>query len=83
MAGVRFREGARMLFFFFRHRVQTGSGAQWVTADLSLRTRRSEREANHSPPSSDKIKNARIYTSTLPYVFMALYENRDKFNFLL
>jgi hypothetical protein len=28
-------------------------------------------EADHSPPSSAEVKNTWIYTSTLPYVFMA------------
>jgi hypothetical protein len=41
------------------------------------------READHSPPSSAEVKNAWSYTSTPPYVFMALYlaKHRDNFNF--
>jgi hypothetical protein len=32
---------------------------------------RPRREADHSPPTSAEVKNAWIYTSTPPYVFMA------------
>jgi len=40
-------------------------------------------EADHSPPPSAQVKNARSYTSTPQYIFMAwcLFKHRDKFKF--
>jgi hypothetical protein len=37
---------------------------QWVSETLSPRVKRPGREADHSPPTSAKIKNTWIYTST-------------------
>jgi hypothetical protein len=56
---------------------------QWVLEALSLGVKRPRREANHSPPSSAKVKNAWSYTSTSQYVFMAwcLVKHRDNFTF--
>jgi hypothetical protein len=45
---------------------------QWVPGALSLRVNRQRREADHSPPSSVEVKKMWTYTSTPPYVFMAL-----------
>jgi hypothetical protein len=58
---------------------------QWVLGALSLGVKRSGREAEHSPPSSAKIKNAWSYTSALQYVFMVWYlvKHRDNFTFTL
>jgi hypothetical protein len=44
--------------------------------------KRSETEADHSPPSSAEVKNAWSYTSTLSFVFMAwrLIKHRDSLN---
>jgi hypothetical protein len=39
---------------------------QWVPEALSLGVKRPGREADHSPPSSAKVKNAWSYTSTPP-----------------
>jgi hypothetical protein len=39
---------------------------QWVTAALSVEVKRPVCEADHSPPSSAKVKNAWSYTSTPP-----------------
>jgi hypothetical protein len=39
---------------------------QWVPGALSLGVKRPECEADHSPPSSDEVKNAWSYTSTPP-----------------
>jgi hypothetical protein len=39
---------------------------QWVPGALSLGVKRPGREADHSPPSSAKVKNAWSYTSTPP-----------------
>jgi hypothetical protein len=43
---------------------------QWVTGALSQGVKRPGREADHFPPTSAEVKNAWIYTSTFPYVFM-------------
>jgi len=37
-----------------------------------MRLKRPRREDDHSPSSSAEVKNALSYTSTNPYVFMAL-----------
>jgi hypothetical protein len=39
---------------------------QWIPGILSLGIKQSGREADHSPPSSAKIKNVWSYTSTNP-----------------
>jgi hypothetical protein len=39
---------------------------QWVPGVLSLEVKRPRREADHSPPSSTRVKNAWRYTSTPP-----------------
>jgi hypothetical protein len=44
----------------------TPSPIEWVPGALSLGVKRPVREADHSPPSSDEVKNAWSYTST-PY----------------
>jgi hypothetical protein len=44
---------------------------QWVPWVLSLGVKRPGRKADHSLPSSDEVKNARSYTSTPQYAFMA------------
>jgi len=43
---------------------------QWVTEALSLGVKRPGSEADHSPPSSAKVKNAWTYTSTPQHAFM-------------
>jgi hypothetical protein len=42
----------------------TQSPIQWVLGALSLRVRQPGHEADHSPPSSAKVKNVWSYTST-------------------
>jgi hypothetical protein len=57
---------------------------QWVPGDLSLREKWPGYEADHSPPSSAKVKNAWSYTSTPQYAFMAwcsVKKHRDNFTF--
>lgn len=51
------------------------------TQDHSPGVKQPVREADNSPPSSAKIKNARSYTSVCQYVFMAvgLFMNRGNF----
>jgi hypothetical protein len=44
---------------------------EWVAGAVSLGARRPGREADHSPPTSAKVKKTWIYTSTPSYVFMA------------
>jgi hypothetical protein len=44
----------------------TQPAIQWVPGALSLEVKRPGREADHSPPSSAKVKNAWSYTSTPP-----------------
>jgi hypothetical protein len=38
--------------------------SNWYGGALSLEVKRPEREADHSPPSSETVKNAWSYTST-------------------
>jgi len=56
---------------------------QLVPGALSLGIKRLGREADHSLPSSAKVKNAWIYTSTPQYVCMVwcLAKPRDNFTF--
>jgi hypothetical protein len=66
------------IFFSLRHSVQTYSGAHPAsypvgTGVLSPEIKTPEREADHSLPSSDEVKNSWNYTSIPPYVFMAWY----------
>jgi hypothetical protein len=44
---------------------------QWVPGALSLWVKRPGREADHSPPSSNEVKNASSYTSIPQYTFIA------------
>jgi hypothetical protein len=49
----------------------TRPAIQWILEGLYLRVKRPGSEADNSPPSSAKVKNAWSYTSTPQYVFMA------------
>jgi hypothetical protein len=78
----------RLGIFLFTTESRTALGhtqppIQWVTGALSLGVKRPGREADHSPLSSDEVKNAWRYTSTSQYAFMAwcLFKRRDKFTF--
>jgi hypothetical protein len=44
-----------------------------IVGDLDPGVEGPKREADNLPPSSDEINNTRIYTSTVPYVFMAQF----------
>jgi hypothetical protein len=46
--------------------VPTQPPIQWVLGAISLEVKRPGREANHSPPSTAKVKNEWGYTSTPP-----------------
>jgi len=66
--------------------VQTGSGAHppsypMDTGTLSPGVKRPGLEADHLPPSSAEVKNRWSYTSTPPYVLMALYLVKHGYNF--
>jgi hypothetical protein len=75
--GVRFPVGAGKWFFFLfaiaSRPVQGPSKlfTQWVLVDLSSGVKRPGREANHSAPSSVKVKNVWSYTPTHLYVFIS------------
>jgi hypothetical protein len=43
---------------------------QWIPEALSQRIKWPGQEADHSLPTSVKVKNMWIYTSTPPYIFM-------------
>jgi len=65
-----------MGFFSLCHQVQTSSGAHPASCPMckgasSSEVKRPEREANHSPPFSVKIKYGWNYTSTPQCIFMA------------
>jgi hypothetical protein len=84
---VRFPAGAGIFLFTTASRTALGSTqppTQWVPGALSLGVKRPGRETNHSPPSSVEVKNARSYTSTSLYIFIAwcLVKHRDNFNFI-
>jgi hypothetical protein len=51
----------------------TQPSIQWVPGVLSPELKWPYREADHSPLSSAEVKNTWSYTSSPPYVFMALY----------
>jgi hypothetical protein len=71
--------------FSLHHRVQNGSGAQWLPGALSLGINVPGREADHSPPSSAEVKNEWSYTSTPQHSFMTwcLFKHRNNFIFML
>jgi hypothetical protein len=48
-----------------------GPTLQWVLGAVWRGAKRQECEADHSPPISPQVKKMWIYTSTLPYAFMA------------
>jgi hypothetical protein len=84
--GFDFRQG--QTFFPLRHRSQTDSEPYTAscptgTGVFSPGENRSEREADHSPPSNTEGENAWSYTSTPPCVFMTwdLVEHKDNSNF--
>jgi hypothetical protein len=55
---------------------------QWVLGVLSPRIKRPRCRADHSPPSSAKVKNGGSYTSTPQYTFIAWYLVKDRDNFM-
>jgi hypothetical protein len=64
------------VIFPLRHRSRPALGPtqppiQWVPEVLTPGVKRLDHEADHSLPSSAEVKNARSYTSTPQYVFVA------------
>jgi hypothetical protein len=62
--------------FLLLYVVQTGSGVHPTSHPMGTgvsvpEVKRQVREADHSPPASAEVKKMWIYTSTLPYTFMA------------
>jgi hypothetical protein len=65
--------GPRTYYMFYKSRTALGPTQppiQCVRGVLSLGVRRPGREADHSPPSSDEVKNAWSYISTPQYAFV-------------
>jgi hypothetical protein len=56
----------------------TQTPTQWVQGALTLEEKRPVSEADHSPPSISKVKNAWRYTSTPQYAFMAWFLIRQQ-----
>jgi hypothetical protein len=76
--------------FLYSHSFQTGSRAphhlvQWVQKAPPSGIKRLGRQADNSSPSSAEVKNVWSYTSTSPYIFMALClsKHTDIFTFHL
>jgi hypothetical protein len=76
--------------FSLLHRVQTGSGTHPASYPRGTRgsfpgVKQPRREADHSLPSSVKVKNAWSYTSTPPVclhgVVLSYGKQRDNFTF--
>jgi len=71
--GLNSRQG-QWWNFSLCHRIHTGSVARLASYPMGIReAKQLGREAVHSPQTSAEVKNAWSYTSTHPYVFMALW----------
>jgi hypothetical protein len=64
--GSRIRFPAGTGNFSLHHRFQNGSGAHPASYPMGARVSFPGREADHTPPFSAEVKNARKYTSTPP-----------------
>jgi hypothetical protein len=51
----------------------TQTPIQWVPGAPSPGVKRPRCEADHSPATSAEVKNTWVYTSTLPYAFLAFH----------
>jgi hypothetical protein len=69
--------GKDRIFFYLRHRVQTGSGTHSDSCPVgtgnSRGVKRPGRETDHSSQSNIEVKNAWSCVSTPLYVFMTWY----------
>jgi hypothetical protein len=73
MTRVLFPTGAIKGFFPFTNKPRVAKKPnqpplQWVLEALSTGVKLLGHKADHSPPSSTKVKNAWSYTSTPPYI---------------
>jgi len=80
------QQGQGIVLFTMTSRLVLGltePPVQWVPGVLSPGVKWPGNEADHSLPSNAKVKNEWSYTSTLPYVIMALcvVKHRDSFTF--
>jgi hypothetical protein len=74
--GIRSSSPGRVNNFHFSTLSEPALGSfqppiHWVTRAFSPGLKRPGREADHLPPASAEIKKTWVYTSTLPYAFMA------------
>jgi hypothetical protein len=67
MSGVRFPVTSGN--FFFATKSRQALGPTQPPTQRKQGVKRPRREAGHSPPSSDEVKNAWIYTYNYPYIF--------------
>jgi hypothetical protein len=84
--GIQIPAGAAMSFLFIFATASrpavgpTQPPSEWVKGAFCPGVKQAGRDADHSPPSSPEVRNARSYTSTSQYVFMA-FKYRDNFIF--
>jgi hypothetical protein len=85
--GFESRQGLRIFLFTAVSRPALGPTQppiQWVSRALSKGVKRPVHEADHSPPSSAKVKNAWSYISTPPIRLCgAQLRHRDNFTIYL
>jgi hypothetical protein len=60
-----------LLFFWWPTLRPIQPPIQWILEALSPGVKRLGSEADHSPPTSAKVKKTWVYTSTAPYAFIA------------
>jgi hypothetical protein len=86
-SGFYFRHGLGFCLFATASRLALGSTEPpiRVPGGPFPGVKRPGRETDHSSPSSTEVWNARSYTSTPPYVFMACYlvKQRDNLSFTI
>jgi hypothetical protein len=79
LGGAQSRPGQRgegntvLLLIIFITLLRPQPPNQWVPGTISLAVKRQGREAEHSPPTSAKVKKMWIYAYAPPYAFMASY----------
>jgi hypothetical protein len=59
----------------------TQTPTQWAPQDLSLGAKQLGHKADHSPPSSAKVRNAQSYTSTAPCIHGEILRLKGNFAF--
>jgi hypothetical protein len=66
--------GARIFYISMLSRLglePTQPPIKWISGALSPGVKWPRRQADHSPPTSAKVKKMWVYTSVFPYIFMA------------